>query len=83
MIKQPRTAVIAQLVREEIYDVDPAAVAGALVARMVARRLVPDSTFRNQGSSRPRRAADVRSFRPTSRARSFHLCERRPGSLHA
>ncbi len=82
-MKQPRTAVIAQLMRDEMYDVDAAAVAGAIVARVVARRLVPDSAFRNQEGPPERRAADVRSFRPTSRARSFKLCERRPGSVHA
>jgi hypothetical protein len=83
MAKHPRTALIAQLVQDEIYDVDPGAVAGAIVARMVARRLVPDSSFRNQQRPPEPREVDVRSFRPSRRARSFHVYERRPGSVHA
>jgi len=72
---------IAQLVRESLYEVDPALVAEAIVARLLVARLVPEVRFRNEGGAAPEpQTVDVRSFRPSTRVRSFHL-ERRPGSV--
>jgi hypothetical protein len=64
-----RVAVLKQLVAESSYPVDEAAIAEAIVARSIARRLVPDLTFRITCAPRPQ----VRSFRPHRGARSFRL----------
>jgi hypothetical protein len=45
-----RVTVLQELVRESLYPVDEAAVASAIIARLRARRTVPDAPFR--GDSR-------------------------------
>jgi hypothetical protein len=64
-----RVAVLKQLVAESSYPIDEAAIAEAIVARSIARRLVPDLVFRLTAAPRPQ----VRSFRPHRGARSFRL----------
>ena len=73
---------ISQLVRESLYAVDESIVAEAILARACIRHHVAQVTF---ATTRGRLSAtdNVRSFRPTRRARSFHLTERRPTALHA
>jgi hypothetical protein len=68
--------VLKELVREAQYVVDPAAVADAIIARSVARQILPDVSFRSTPSVPP-----ARSFRPHRGGRSFRLSrpERRPG----
>lgn len=89
MATHPQTHRIGELVRNSLYQVDEGAVADAILARVRARQLVPEIGFRNDqrdGASSPPPAGGatpVRSFRPSRRARSFHLPERRPTSLHA
>ncbi len=82
MTKHPQLDRIGELVRDSLYDVDERAVAEAIFARAQARQ-VANAGFRNDRRVGPSRAPEVRSFRPTSRVRSFHLPERRPGALHA
>jgi len=89
---QQRLKVLRELVLASSYTVDPDLVADAIIERARARQLLPGTRFRNE--VRPsdivdairdnrRRAAAVRSFRPTSGARSFHLtAPRRPGDMH-
>jgi hypothetical protein len=67
-----RTQLIRQLVLDSQYVVDEGTLADAILARGTARRLVGAITFRND-VRRPR----VRSFRMTTKARSF----RPPDSL--
>lgn len=62
---------LGELVRESQYAVDAEAVADAIVARAMARRAVIGTTFRND--ARPV-GTQVRSFRPTRKARSFRPC---------
>jgi hypothetical protein len=69
-----RAQLLRQLVLDSQYVIDEQRVATAILARAAARRLVATATFRNDG----RRWADVRSFRPSRRARSF-----RPWTLRA
>jgi hypothetical protein len=64
-----RVAVLKQLVSECSYPIDEAAIAEAIVARSIARRLVPDLMGRLTTAPRPQ----VRSFRPHRGARSFRL----------
>ncbi|MDX6719840.1 MAG: hypothetical protein QOJ63_2094 [Solirubrobacteraceae bacterium] len=64
-----RVAVLKQLVADSSYPVDEAAIAEAIVARSIARRLVPDLMSRFTAAPRPQ----VRSFRPHRGARSFRL----------
>jgi hypothetical protein len=71
-----RTAVLKQLVAESSYPIDEAAIAEAIVARSIARRLIPDLTFRIMAAPRPH----VRSFRPHRGARSFRLTRARRSS---
>ena len=59
---------LKELVRESQYVVDPAVVAQAIIARSIARRVLPDVSFRS-ASSTPR----MRSFRPHRGGRSFRL----------
>ena len=85
---QQRLKVLRELVLESSYVVDSDLVADAIIERARARALLPGTRFRND--VRPsdvadgirnnrRRAAGVRSFRPTRGARSFHLtAPRRP-----
>ena len=62
---------IRELIRDSQYAVDAEAVADAIVARAMARRAVIGTTFRND--ARPL-GTQVRSFRPTRKARSFRPC---------
>jgi hypothetical protein len=75
----PRVKVLKQLVADDLYVIDETTVADAMMLRSLARRTIPDVTFR----SIPCREPEVRSFRPHHGAKSFRLCraERRP--LHA
>ncbi len=82
MPKYPHIELLAQLVRDSLYSVDEVAVAEAIVARSVARGVLPDTRFRNDVRRSEDRDVEVRSFRPSRRVRSFHL-ERRPStSVH-
>lgn len=71
-----RVRVLRHLVRESHYVIDPHAVAEAIIVRTLARRVLPDVSFR----SNPAPAVQVRSFRPHRGARSFRLTrgDRRP-----
>jgi hypothetical protein len=62
---------LQRLVLDEQYVVDEGSLAEAIIARVEARRLVPEVAFRND-----RRATRVRSFRPSKQARSFRPCSR-------
>jgi hypothetical protein len=62
---------LRQLVDDSQYAVDASTVADAILARAMARRAVIGTTFRND--VRPERP-QVRSFRPSSQARSFRPC---------
>jgi hypothetical protein len=68
-----RTDHIAQLVRKSLYEVDADAIAKAILARTLARQLIPETEFRNDLRGGSARVLDVRSFRHSGRARSFHL----------
>jgi hypothetical protein len=63
-----RTKVLKELVRESQYVVDPAAVAEAIIARSVARQVLPDVAFRSTPS-----VPQARSFRRHRGGRSFRL----------
>jgi hypothetical protein len=71
---------LRQLALEGRYPVQPALVAEAIVARQTLRRLVPETSFRNDAQP-----AQVRSFRPSRQARSFRPCNpsRPRRGLHA
>ncbi len=71
---QARRNAVADLIRDSLYVVDEAAVAEAIVMRTMARRLVPELSFRSST-----RAPEVRSFRRHRGARSFRLV----GAQHA
>lgn len=89
---QQRTKVLRELVLDSSYTVDPDLVAVAIIERARARQLLPGTRFRNEVRpsdivdgirERRRRAAAVRSFRPSRGARSFHLtAPRRPRDAH-
>lgn len=79
MPKYPHIELLTQLVRDSVYTIDETAVAEAIVARSVARSVLPDTRFRNDLRRSDERDAEVRSFRPSRRVRSFHL-ERRPST---
>jgi len=76
MKMNPRVKLLKELVNSELYVVDDAAVADAVLLRSTARHMLPDVAFR--GTPRPQ--PEVRSFRPHRGARSFRLtrAERRP-----
>jgi hypothetical protein len=76
--RRSQTERISQLVRDSLYDIDEAAVAQAILARAAVRRCIASNGFRNDPWMSDRHNPEVRSFRPTRRARSFHLTERRP-----
>ena len=77
MDRHPQLALITQLVRDSLYEVDSDAVADAIVARILARHALPAVRFRNDKRPAPvLRAPAVRSFRPSTRVRSFHLSDR-------
>ena len=61
---------LRQLVLNAQYVVDAEAVADAILTRAAARRLAPETAFRNDRSDVP-----VRSFRPSGHARSFRPCK--------
>jgi|HubBroStandDraft_3_1064219.scaffolds.fasta_scaffold18135_3 hypothetical protein len=67
---QRQINLIRELLEKSQYAIDEAAVADAIVARAVARRMVMGTIFRND----VRAAPQVRSFRPTRQARSFRPC---------
>lgn len=64
-----RVQLLRALVRDSQYAVDEQLIAQAIVARLAVRRLVPETVLRNDP-----RQAQVRSFRPSSKARSFRPC---------
>lgn len=64
----PRVAVLKQLVADDGYPIDEAAVAEAILVRSLARRILPDLSLRIAPPKPP-----VRSFRHHSGARSFRL----------
>jgi hypothetical protein len=74
----PRVRALKQLVSDEHYVIDEAAVAEAMMLRSMALRMLPDVTFR----SRPRGAPQVRSFRPHRGVRSFRLSRAQRRPLH-
>jgi hypothetical protein len=70
MTMRRRIQILQQLVRDAQYAVDEALIADAILAREMARRLVPETAFRND-----LRAPRVQSFRPSRHARSFRPCD--------
>ena len=72
----PRVKLLKELVNDELYVVDEAAVADAVLLRAMTRHVLPEVTFR----ATPRPASQVRSFRPHRGAKSFKLtrAQRRP-----
>ena len=70
---QSRITTLRELVHGSLYVVDERAVAGALVARALVKRSVPQQPFRSEQRSEP-----VRSFRRERGARSFRLCAGAP-----
>jgi hypothetical protein len=73
----PRVKLLKELVKDELYVIDEAAVANAVLLRAMTRHMLPEVTFRGT----PRPAPAVRSFRPHRGAKSFKLtrASRRPG----
>lgn len=71
-ITMQRAQLLRQLVLDSRYVVDEELVAAAVIARSLTRRAVPEVVFRND-----QRGPQVRSFRPTTQARSFRPCGRR------
>ncbi|HZL16128.1 MAG TPA: hypothetical protein VFG23_00155 [Polyangia bacterium] len=66
---------LRQLILDSQYAVDEATVADAILARAIARRTVRGIAFRNDlGVPQANSTPEVRSFRPSSRARSFRPC---------
>ena len=72
----PRVKLLKELVNDELYVIDEAAVANAVMLRAMTRHMLPEVTFRGT----PRPAPQVRSFRPHRGAKSFKLtrAQRRP-----
>jgi hypothetical protein len=72
-----RVKLLSELVNDELYVIDEAAVADAVLLRSMTRLTLPEVAFR--GSPRP--SPQVRSFRPHRGAKSFRLTrpERRSG----
>ncbi len=65
-----RAQLIRELVLDSHYAIDEHLVASAILARATTRSLIGCAAFRNDMAAlRP-----VRSFRPTSHARSFRPC---------
>jgi hypothetical protein len=71
---QRQIQLLRQLVLDSQYAVDEGVVAEAIIARATARGAVEGVSFRNDLHSSRARDTQVRSFRPTSRARSFRPC---------
>jgi hypothetical protein len=65
-----RAQLLRKLVLDSQYVIDEHLVASAILARARVRRLVGEVAFRNERTS----AEPVRSFRPSSQARSFRPC---------
>lgn len=65
-----RAQLIRKLVLDSQYVIDEHLVASAIIARATARALIGGAAFRNDTPA-PR---PVRSFRPSSHARSFRPC---------
>ena len=65
----PRVKLLKELVRDELYVIDEAAVADAVMLRSMTRHMLPEVTFRGT----PRPAPQVRSFRPHRGVKSFKL----------
>lgn len=65
-----RAQLIRKLVLDSHYVIDEHLVASAILARVATRRLVGAAPFRND----PQVPRPVRSFRPSSQARSFRPC---------
>jgi hypothetical protein len=62
---------LKELVSDAQYAVDERAVADAILARALARQAVMGTSFRNDIRGP---ASQIRSFRPTRKARSFRPC---------
>jgi hypothetical protein len=62
-----RAQLLRQLVLDSQYVIDEHLVAAAILARMTARRMLADVSFRND----IRGPREVRSFRPNSQVKSF------------
>jgi len=73
-----RAQLLRQLVLDSRYVVDERLVAAAVLARGEARRAMPEVSFRNDV-----REPQVRSFRPSRKARSFRPCNAGSPSRHA
>lgn len=71
---QRQIQILRQLVLDSQYAVDESTVAAAIIARATARRTVLGTTFRNDTRSPDTGSRQVRSFRPSSQARSFRPC---------
>jgi hypothetical protein len=69
-----RAQLLRQLLLDSQYVIDEHLVAAAILARAATRGLVGESAFRNDARA-PMRV--VRSFRPSSDARSFRPCTMR------
>lgn len=85
MPHNPQIDRLSRLVSDSLYPMDEQAIAEAILARASLRQRVPGIAFRNDERAGARddvvpamRRSSVRSFRPTTRARSFQLTHRRP-----
>jgi hypothetical protein len=83
MSRNPQIDRIRRLVADGLYPIDEGAVAEAIIARAMLRTQVAGVAWRNdvrpaEAAPVERPPARVRSFRPASGARSFHLTVRRP-----
>lgn len=65
-----RIQILQELVGDSQYVIDEGLIADSIVARALARRLVPGTEFRNDVRELPQ----VQSFRPSRQARSFRPC---------
>src|ERR1039458_8560990 len=71
---------LRQLILDSQYAVDEGTVANAIITRATVRRTVMGTTFRNDvrdDVSDDGGEPQVRSFRPTNKARSFRPCNAR------
>jgi hypothetical protein len=66
-----RAQLLRKLVLDSQYVIDEHLIASAILARATARRFVGTVAFRNDLPAPPQ---PVRSFRPSSHARSFRPC---------
>lgn len=65
-----RAQLLRKLVLDSQYVIDEHVIASAILARAATRCLVGAASFRNDPPAPP----PVRSFRPSSQARSFRPC---------